>query len=98
MEKNHLDIENNPDDGLTFKISRFNEQIKNTKPHKHDEYYELIFLSKGEGFYGIESDKYMISTPEFYFLKPGQLLFWEFTSIPKGFVISFKLSEFAAVE
>ncbi len=98
MENNHIDIKNKLDEGLTFKISRFKEQIKKTKPHKHDEYYELIFLSEGEGFHCIESEKYMISAPEFYFLKPGQLHFWQFTSIPKGFVILFKVSEFDAVK
>jgi AraC-like DNA-binding protein len=39
----------------------------------------------------------MISTPELYFLKPGQLHFWQFTSIPKGFVIIFKETEFNPV-
>ncbi len=97
MGNNYIDIKNKLDEGLTFKISRFKEQIKKTKPHKHDEYYELIFLSEGEGFHCIESEKYMISTPEFYFLKPGQLHFWQFTSIPKGFVILFNDREFNAV-
>ncbi len=97
MENNRIGIKNKLDEGLTFKISRFKEQIKKTKPHKHDEYYELIFLSEGEGFHSIESEKYMVSATEFYFLKPGQLHFWQFTSIPKGFVIIFKDKEFNAV-
>ncbi len=97
MENNQIDIKNKLDEGLTFKISRFKEQIKKTKPHKHDEYSELIFLSDGEGFHCIESEKFMVSTPEFYFLKPGQLHFWQFTSIPKGFVIIFKDKEFNGV-
>lgn len=97
MENNYIDIKNKLDEGLTFKISRFKEQIKKTKPHKHDEYYEFIFLNDGEGFHCIESEKYMVSTPEFYFLKPGQLHFWQFTSIPKGFVILFIDREFNAV-
>ena len=97
MENNQIDIKNKLDEGLTFKISRFKEQIKKTKPHKHDEYNELIFLSDGEGFHCIESEKFMVSTPEFYFLKPGQLHFWQFTSIPKGFVIIFKDKEFNEV-
>lgn len=97
MENNHIDIKNKLDEGLTFKISRFKEQIKKTKPHKHDEYNEFIFLSEGEGFHCIESEKFMVSTPEFYFLKPGQLHFWQFTSIPKGFVIIFKDNEFNVV-
>lgn len=97
MENNQIDIKNKLDEGLTFKISRFKEQIKKTKQHKHDEYSELIFLSDGEGFHCIESEKFMVSTPEFYFLKPGQLHFWQFTSIPKGFVIIFKDKEFNGV-
>jgi AraC-like DNA-binding protein len=97
MENKHIDTKNKLEDGITFKISRFKEQIKKTKPHKHEEYYELIFLSGGEGFHSIESEKHMISAPEFYFLKPGQLHFWQFTSIPKGFVILFKESEFNVI-
>jgi len=81
-------------EGLSFKISRFKEEIKRTNPHKHDGYYELIFLSEGEGFHSIEAEKYLVSPPEFYCLKPGQLHFWEFTSVPKGFVILFRDAEF----
>ena len=94
MSHSQIDIKNKLDEGLTFKISRFKEQIKKTKPHKHDEYYELIFITEGEGFHSIESEKFMVSTPDFYFLKPGQLHYWQFTSIPKGFVMLFKDCEF----
>ncbi|MCT4587264.1 MAG: AraC family transcriptional regulator [Carboxylicivirga sp.] len=73
-----------------FKVSRFKEMIKRTKPHKHDKYYELVFLFAGEGFHSIESNRYTMSMPECYFLKPGQLHFWQFTSIPRGFVLLFK--------
>lgn len=97
MRDRQIGIKNKLSEGLTFKISRFKEVIKRTVPHKHDEYYELIFLSEGEGFHCIESEKYIISSPEVYFLKPGQLHFWQFTSIPKGFVILFKVSEFDAI-
>jgi len=90
MKGTVLQTNNKLDDGLSFKISRFKEQIKKTKPHKHDDYYELIFLSEGEGFHWIETNKYMVSAPEFYFLEPGQLHYWQLTSIPKGFVILFK--------
>ena len=94
MENKYIEIKNKLDEGLTFKISKFKEQIKKTKPHKHDEYYELIFLSEGEGFHSIESENYLVSTPDFFYLKPGQMHFWQFTAIPKGFVLLFKDSEF----
>ena len=90
MKPQLINTKNKLDEGLLFKISRFKEKIKKTSPHKHDDYYELIFLSEGEGFHWIETKKYMVSPPEFYFLKPGQLHFWQFTSVPRGFVILFK--------
>ena len=72
----------------------FYEEIKKTTPHKHENYYELVYLKKGEGFHWIETEEYVISTPEIYFLKPAQLHHWQFTSIPKGYVILFKKSYF----
>jgi AraC family transcriptional regulator, transcriptional activator of pobA len=97
MENKQIDIKNKLEAGLTFKVSRFKEVIKKTRPHKHDEYFELIFLKEGEGFHSIEDEKFVVSTPEFYFLKPGQLHFWQFTSVPKGYVILFKEEEFDAI-
>lgn len=73
-----------------FKISRFKPLIKKTKPHKHEGYFELIFIQEGEGFHWIETESYQVQTPDFYFLKPGQLHFWQFTAIPKGYVMMFK--------
>ena len=98
MNDKKIDIKNKLDEGSTLKVSRFKEHIKKTKPHKHDKYFELIFLSEGEGFHCIESEKFMVSAPDFYFLKPGQLHYWQFTSIPKGFVILFNDNEFNAVK
>ena len=97
MENKQFDITNKLDEGLTFKILRFEEWIKKVKPHKHNEYYELLFLSEGEGFHYIESEKYIMSTPEFYILKPRQLHFWQTTSVSKGFVILFKDSQFNGI-
>ncbi len=93
-----IKTKNKLDEGRLFKISRFKEIIKKTVPHKHEEYYELIFLQAGEGFHWIESEKYQIGTPEFYFLKPGQVHFWQFTSVPKGFVVLFKTDFFDSIK
>lgn len=81
----------------TCKVSRFKEQIKKTKPHKHDNYYELIILLEGSGFHQIESSNYLIQSPVCFFLHPGQMHYWQFTSIPKGYVILFSDDEFDAL-
>jgi len=94
MNEKHIGVKNKLEEGGTFKISQFKRQIKKTRPHKHEEYYELIFLSEGEGFHTIEADQFQISTPELYCLKPGQLHYWQFTSVPAGYVIIFKDAEF----
>jgi len=98
MNDKRIAYKNKLDDGLTFKISPFKPQIKKTTPHKHDEYYELIFIEKGEGFHTIEAEQYMVMAPDFYLLKPGQLHYWQFTSIPGGFVILLKEDEFDAIK
>lgn len=98
MNNKRIDVKNKLDSGQRFKISRFREKIKKTHPHKHDEYYELIFLEQGEGFHTIETEKFRVEAPDFYLLKPGQLHYWQFTSIPKGFVVLFKENEFDSVK
>ncbi|WP_236977327.1 helix-turn-helix domain-containing protein [Membranihabitans maritimus] len=80
-----------------FKISRFKEKIKRTKPHKHGDYYELIYLNDGEGYHWIETEKFPVSPPEVYFMKPGQMHCWQFTGIPRGFVILFRKEYFDPV-
>jgi len=45
---------------------------------------------EGEGFHQIEGVNFQIEAPDIYFMKPGQLHYWQFTAIPKGFVLLFK--------
>lgn len=82
---------------LLLKVSRFKEVIKRTKPHKHDGYYELICIADGEGFHQVEMETFPIKAPELYFLKPNQVHCWQFTAIPKGFVLLFKEEYFDPV-
>jgi len=37
--------------GRIIKIAPFKKEVRVTKPRKHDSYFEIIFLSKGEGFH-----------------------------------------------
>lgn len=73
-----------------FKISRMKPKIKATNPHKHDEYHELIYLTKGAGFHTIDLKSYQIKTPSLFLVKAGEVHFWEFTEIPDGYVVIFK--------
>ncbi len=75
---------------MLFKISRMKEVIKPTRPHKHDGYYEIILLQQGAGNHTIDANVYEVFTPVVHILKPGQVHCWDFTQIPKGFVIMFR--------
>lgn len=73
-----------------FKISRMKEVIKPTKPHKHDGYYEIIYLTDGAGVHIIDDKQFQVETPMLFFMNPGHVHCWEFTKIPKGYVCIFK--------
>jgi len=80
-----------------FKISRMKEVIKPTRPHKHRNYYELIFLTQGAGFHTIELEVHEVVAPVIFFLRPNQVHCWDFTQIPKGFVLLFREDLFKEV-
>jgi AraC-like DNA-binding protein len=73
-----------------LKISPFKEIIKPTVPHKHADYFELIVLSQGAGFHTIDDQNYEVLPPSIFLLKPGQTHCWDFSRIPKGFVVLFR--------
>lgn len=73
-----------------FKITRMKEKIKATNPHKHNHYHEIIYLTKGEGFHTIDMHSSGVQPPQLFLIKAGQVHYWEFTAIPKGFVIIFR--------
>ncbi|MBC3788438.1 helix-turn-helix domain-containing protein [Spirosoma utsteinense] len=76
--------------GQLFKLSRFKELIKRTKPHKHDGYFELIILLEGAGFHWIDTQRLPVAAPVAFFLSPGQVHCWQLTTIPKGYVLLFR--------
>lgn len=96
-----IDVKRKIDISKEFKISRMKEKIKPTKPHKHDEYHEFIFLHAGAGIHTIDETDHEVNPPTLFYLKPGQVHCWDFTKIPKGFVLIFKdsfVDEFSNVK
>jgi len=90
-------LKNKLEQDQLFKISRFKEVIKRTVPHKHDAYFELIYLSEGGGFHWIDTKKIQIMPPVVFFLS-GQLHYWEMTDTPKGYVMLFRENFFDSIK
>lgn len=87
---NAIPFKSKIEDFKLFKVSKMKEIIKPTKPHKHAGYFELIFLSKGSGAHSIDDKVYQVNAPTLFFLRPNQTHCWDFSSIPKGYVLLFK--------
>lgn len=85
-----LPVKSKINPGQLLKISPFKEVIKPTVPHKHAGYFELIVLTDGAGEHLIDGAVYEVSPPVIFFLKPGQTHCWNFSRIPKGYVVLFK--------
>lgn len=94
---NKITVKNKLEEKQLFKISRFKEVVKRTRPHKHDAYFELLYLSEGAGFHWIDTEKYQITPPIVFFLS-GQLHYWEMTSTPKGYVMLFREDFFNSIK
>ena len=73
-----------------IKIAPFRQHIRKTSPHKHNNYFEIIYLSKGTGKHSIDHNIFQIKTPVIFFVRKEQVHHWDITAIPKGFVIIIK--------
>lgn len=74
----------------TIKIAPFKKDIRKTTPHKHNSYFEIIYLSRGAGFHAIDSIKYPVTTPIVYTVRKEQVHHWELENEPEGFVLILK--------
>lgn len=73
-----------------FKISPMKTVIKPTRPHRHADYHELIFLDEGAGFHEIDDTTFEVAPPVAFYIRPGQTHCWNFSALPKGYVLLFR--------
>jgi len=85
-------VNNKIEIGKDIKIAHFKQDLRTTLPHKHDNYFEIIYLSKGKGHHFIDQVQYDIKPPVVYFVKKEQVHHWELTKQPKGYVVIIKKS------
>ena len=73
-----------------IKVSSFKKDVRNTIPHKHNSYFEIIYLSKGTGCHYIDSGKYAVTPPTMYFISQEQVHYWQLETEPEGYVVIIK--------
>jgi len=83
-------IKNKIQENKMLKVSPFRKGIRVTAPHKHNSYFEIIYLSSGSGFHYIDSQGFEIFPGSVFFVRKEQMHYWELTSEPEGYVAIIK--------
>lgn len=73
-----------------IKVALFKKELRRTSPHKHNNYFEIIYLSEGSGYHLIDLGKYAVAPPVMYFIRQEQVHYWELESEPEGYVVIIK--------
>ncbi len=75
-----------------IKAEAFRRHTRTTEPHRHKQYFEIVFLSKGGGSHWIDGTRYEVKPPVLFFLSRDQMHHWELTGEPDGYVVILKNS------
>lgn len=90
MNPSNIDIKDKTQPSETLKISPFRKEVRKTLPHKHNNYFEIIYLSGGSGFHTIDSRKYEVIPPVIFFVRQEQTHHFDLEGEPEGFVAIIK--------
>lgn len=69
-----------------------NRNFKVSYPHRHDDFYEILFLTQGEGIHTIDFQHYAIHPNSIFFLSPGQIHELALSEDVQGYIILFTSS------
>lgn len=77
-------------DSSVFKLAPFDNKKKHTQPHRHNNYFEIIYLIHGSGHHWIDAHKHDVFPPVVFFLKKNVVHHWKFDGNPEGYVLIVK--------
>src|SRR3546814_11938428 len=60
-----------------LKVEPFRKEVRVTKPHKHKQYFEIVYLSGGSGAHWIDGTRYEVRPPVLFFINRDQIHYWE---------------------
>ncbi|HVZ55340.1 MAG TPA: helix-turn-helix transcriptional regulator [Chitinophagaceae bacterium] len=85
-----LRVQDKSEPGKLLKVARFKNEIRRTAPHKHNNYFELIYLSAGSGTHYIDQEPHAVEPPLLFFIRQEQVHHWDLDSPPEGYVLLLK--------
>ncbi len=78
-------------DNVLYEVEPFdrNRSFKVEYPHRHDSFYELLFITEGSGTYTIDLQSYPVFPNTIFFVAPGQVHTIDFSEDIKGYIFLF---------
>ena len=88
----NINIKDKSKDSGYLKAAAFRKDRRKTEPHKHNSYFELIYLSAGRGYHTIDNQRYDVRPPALFFIRQEQVHHWDLDmdTEPEGFVLILK--------
>lgn len=72
-----------------IKVAVFNKEKRKTTPHKHNGYFEIVYLSAGNGSHWIDQIHYKVTSPCIFIIRKEQVHHWDLIN-PAGYVLLLK--------
>lgn len=87
---NNINLESKIKRGKMINISTLTPKLLNTKPHKHNNYFEITYLPKGKGTIVIDHIIYQLKTPIIFLIRKEQVYHWNISGTLQGFTLLIK--------
>lgn len=71
----------------TIRVAPFKSAIRQTEPHRHNGYFELIFLTAGDGVHVIDGRRFAVTPPVLFVIRRDQVHCWELMTPGEGYVL-----------
>lgn len=85
-------IKDKSENSRYLKVAAFRKDTRKTEPHKHNSYFEIIYLSRGKGSHTIDHRTYQVDPPVLFFIRHEQVHHWDMDgdTEPGGYVLILK--------
>lgn len=76
------------DNDIPFVITPPGKHCMDNDPHRHT-FYEVVYITSGKGYHIVDFEPYKVKPPQFFFISPGQVHFWELSTDFEGHFVMF---------
>ncbi|WP_099370094.1 AraC family transcriptional regulator [Sphingobacterium sp. 1.A.5] len=85
-----IEVKNKLEAQRLLKVAAFDQNKIVTKPHKHNGYLEIVFLSSTNGKHSVDGRESIVKTPCLLIIRKDNVHHWELENPVKGYVVLLK--------